>query len=196
MGFLHGAADIIRECNRTKRDYWFIDHAYFNRGYETGNFRVIKNGIHKTVVSGKPRFHVACTPWKQGGTKTVIIPPSAMIIYTFDAQGWLDEQLAALAGKEVIVKRKEDGPLAHVLKDANSLYSFASVAEVEASRAGIPVFVSEQSPCWPITGTDNNKMHIPDRKAWLGSLTNAQFHISEMASGVAWRILNGADNLQ
>lgn len=183
MGFLHGASEVIRWCRKVGRDFWFIDHAYWNRGYEAGNFRVVRNGIHKTEVSGSGRPIPKTEEWKDGEV-ILVIPPSEMIAKTFHAEDWLDRAIQRLEGSPFIVKRKEEGPLEWYLPRAKFMLSFASVAEVEALIAGVPV-VTHIGPGKPLSGS------MDDRKPWLESLACGQFTVEEMKSGRAWEILNG-----
>lgn len=182
MGFLHGAFEVIRWCRKTGREFWFIDHAYWDRGYDRGHFRVVKNGIHKTHISGEGDTPPV-QPWHGGDL--VIIPPSEMIAITFDAQDWTEKALerAQGMGMRVRVKQKADGPLAPLLPDCGLMFSFASVAEVEAVIAGVMTY-SVMGPAKPINGKT-------DRDRWLRSLAAGQFYLNQMRSGEAWRILNG-----
>lgn len=183
MGFLHGASEIIRYCRKKKREFWFIDHAYWNRGYEKANFRVVRNGIHKTEVRGSGRPTPVVEDWKDG-ERILVIPPSEMIAQTFEAHGWIDQAVERLKGSKFVVKRKEDGPLKWYLADVKFMVSFASVAEVEALIAGVPV-VTQVGPGKPMSGSKG------ERKAWLESLACGQFTVEEMKNGKAWEILNG-----
>jgi len=198
MGFLHGTAEIIRERRKQGLPFWFIDHAYFRRGYDKANFRVVRNGIHKCWVSGESRFHVKLSRWHHGDD-IIVIPPPPMVEFTYDLQGWVEQTLGELknhTNRRVIVKKKEDGVLADYLGRAWALVSYASVADVEAVCAGVPVFTSPYSPAAPVGKRDLSLIEVPylvDREVWAGSLTCGQFHVTEMASGEAWRILNEVD---
>ena len=62
---------------------------------------------------------------------------------------------------------------------------------------GIPSFCSEHSPAWPVSMSlkDLNQIEDPlysgERQQWLYSLVGSQFTEHEMASGIAYRYING-----
>lgn len=199
MGFDQGTDDLIIQCMNECRDFYFIDHAYFDRGYETGNFRVIKNGIHQTKILKAPPSGRSLEPWKKPNEDdfVIIIPPPPKLIKVFDLEGWTEETVRTVkkyTDRPILVKPKDSQtPLSLYLTRAHCVVSFSSVAEVEAVVSGVPVFVSDYSPASPVGCKDFRQIEspiYPERQGWIDSLAYSQFHVSQMESGEAWRILN------
>ena len=199
MGFDQNTDDLVIQCMNECRDFYFIDHAYFDRGYELGNFRVIKNGIHQSKVIPAPKSERKLEPWKKPHEDdfVIIIPPPPKLIKVFDLDGWTEETVKTVkkySDRPILVKGKDAlMPLSLYLTKAHCLVSFSSVAEVEAAQAGVPVFVSDYSPASPVGCKDFRQIEspiYPERQGWIDSLNYSQFHTSQMESGEAWRILN------
>ena len=180
----------------------FMDHAYFERGYEKCNFRVLFNQIHQTGVipslsaERMPKAH----DWRQGG-KVFVIPVAPNCATWHDADHWTAETVATLrkhTDREIVVKPKNAAPLSTMLDKAWAVVSHSSVAAVEAAHLGVPVFGPETSPGYPVGLSDLSKIEapaFPDRDEWLKTLSYSQFHLSEIRSGKAWRILKQLNGL-
>lgn len=189
---------IIR-CRKEGKPFVFLDHAYFDRGYKTGNFRVIVNGVHQTTLLDVPgdrweRFGITPKPWRQGREVVVIAPSERVCTVLGASKRWAQEtagQLGKYTSRPIRIKFKGPG-LDGELKDAHCVVSLSSVAEVEAALIGVPVFASQHSPAAPIAEQDFSKIEsplYPDRGAWLRTLAYSQWHISEMADGTTTRHL-------
>jgi hypothetical protein len=180
----------LRECIENNKPFIFVDHAYFNRGYGNANFRVIRSDIHqrKAKAVDRPRFPVEMKPWKQG-SKILVFPPSDTIKATYGAHSWTVDTVAGLADRPVIVKHKLDPkPLTEYLKDAYAVIGYGSVASVESVLAGVPAVAGPRCPC---TSMGYHFNELPDREAWVNTLTWSQFHISEIESGLCREVING-----
>jgi hypothetical protein len=195
MGFDQNSDDLIIQCREEKRDYFFIDHAYFDRGYEKGNFRVIKNGVHQSELKKAPESKRELSDWTKGSF-VIVIPPPPKIAKVFGLNNWVEEtvkEIRKYTDRRIFIKQKQSLlPLSFYLNGAHCVVSFASVSEVEAAISGVPVFVSKYSPAYPISGdiTKIETPEYPERREWLSSLEASQFHTSQMESGEAWRQLN------
>lgn len=203
MGFHFGCEEIVTECLRTEREFWFVDHAYFNRGYETGNFRLIRNAVHQAKILPLPsRWNREVVGWRSGGSDVIVIYPSKNIQRVLEQPNWKErvcDELPRYTNRKIIVKRKGDGELKPLLKNAHAVVSLASVAEVEAAAFGVPVFVSEWSPCASISAGTLAEIETPrkpDRTAWLASLSNAQWSVEEMSKGKPFEVLSGYFDLR
>jgi hypothetical protein len=196
MGFDQNADNLVMQCMKEGREFYHIDHAYFDRGYEGGNFRVVKNGIHQNRLKVAPPSSRKIKDW-QDGEIVIIIPPPPKIAKVFGLKDWVDETVATVrkhTDRQIMVKQKQTFlPLEFWLEKAHCLVSFASVADVEAVMNGVPVFVSKHSPAASVGEFDFSKIEEPikpNRQLWLDTLSYSQFHISQMSSGEAWRALN------
>lgn len=198
--------DHLLEKRRLKEPFVFMDHAYFERGYDKGNFRILLNCIHQTEVihdlpyDRAPQIH----DWRQGG-KVYVIPVAPNCAIWHDAGSWTSETVAELrkhTDREIVVKPKNGPPLLDFLRTAWAVVSHSSVAAVEAAQHGVPVFGPKTSPAHGVGLEDLAKIETParpTRRDWLKTLSYSQFTLSEIKSGKAWSILrdvHGADNLR
>jgi hypothetical protein len=178
----------------------YLDHAYFDRGYDKMNFRVILNGIHQTAVrhdlpdDRMLRFCPLPRPWKQG-SKVIVIPVQPNPARLYGEEDWTDRTVETLkkhTDREIIVKDKASGPLAPLLHDAWAVVSHSSVAAVEAAYLGVPVFGPATSPAYYVGEEELSEIEspaTPQRDAWLRTLSYSQFHLSEIRSGLAWEVI-------
>lgn len=179
----------------------FCDHAYLNRGYFNGNFRVIHSDIHqrKLVVRDKAKtFKYEGRPWRKG-SDILLFPPSNTITETFGAENWVEETIAEIrkhTDRRIVIKHKQaPKPLKYYLKDAHAVVGYGTVASVEAALYGVPVFAGPRCPATPIAATDLSQIEsplTPDREAWFRSLTWSQFSLDEIRSGLCRETVLGA----
>jgi hypothetical protein len=195
--------DFIPELRSAQdKPYIFIDHAYFDRGYRAGNFRVIRSNVHqvslKTGRTDRPKTYTPRFDPKRKGKTILVFPPSETMQQTFDAQNWTDETVAEIrkySDRPIIIKRKHtELPLEHYLRSAHCVVGFGTVAVVKALMAGIPAVAGPRCPATPVA-CPMEKIESPeigDREAWFNSLTWSQFHISEIQNGLCREVMNGA----
>ncbi len=187
----------LRDYVRSGKDYLYADNSYFDRGPRSGNFRLIRKGIHLThVLPEQPGRSVVVPepePWRKlepGRTRQsiVVIPPSPYLIAIWDEQSWLAdtlEELRAYSTKPVIVKQDKRDHLRDYLRvnDACAVVTYSSVAGVEAALWGYPVFAGNRCPAKPISAgalKDINNPQYPERKEWLRSLAYANWSVTRM----------------
>ena len=180
------------------RHFVYCDHAYFERGYEKLNFRVLVDEPHQSKLrtdlpdDRMRRFCPFPRPWVQG-SKVVVIPAQPMMELYHDASAWTNEAVETLkrhTDREIVVKEKGQGDFQEVLKDAWAVVSHSSVAAVEAAYSGVPVFGPRTSPAFWVGEEDLTKIEepaTPDREHWLRTLSYSQFHLDEIKNGMAWR---------
>ena len=189
MGLACGRA---RKWMDEGRDFIYLDHAYFNRGWAHNNFRAVRNGVHLNMIKPRPpdrleRFGITVEPWRKTGTKIVIIPPSP-----FHVDIWphlktyvetTKQRLAEVTDRPIYVKA-EKGGLRQCLADAWALVCPASVAGVEAALMGVPVFSSPMCPSAPVSAGSiddiENPLLVDNRKEWAASLAYASWNASEI----------------
>lgn len=192
--------DALRLAFEKEKPFVFVDHAYFGRGYEAQNFRVILSDIHQRKLVRREKakgFGYEGRDWRKGDT-ILIFPPSPTIAALFGAQNWVEQVKAGLrdhTDRRLIVKEKHaPQPLKHYLKTAHAVIGYGTVATVEAALYGVPVFTGPRCPATPIGLRDPALIEspiYPDRGAWFNSLTHSQFHISEIRSGLCRETLLG-----
>lgn len=193
--------DSLKERIERDRPFIFADHAYFGRGYEAQNFRVILSDVHQRKLVERPKAKGFCyegRPWRKGDD-ILIFPPSPTIAKTFGAENWVEQVKAGLrqfTDRRLVVKHKHaPEPLKHYLKTAHLVVGYGTVATTEAALYGVPVYAGPRCPATPIALTDPSLIEspiYPDREPWFNSLTHSQFHISEIRSGLCRETLLGA----
>ena len=202
-GLDHDSLGRIKQCQKEGRQFVFLDHAYFNRGYKTGNFRVCLNGVHQSTLLEVPgdrleRLGLQVKPWRTGREIVVLAPSERVCDAVGVSKRWAQEiagKIGKYTGRPVRLKFKGPG-LGGELKDAHCVVSLSSVAEVEAALIGVPVFTSEYSPASPIAEHDFLKIEspiYPDREPWLKNRSYSQWNIGEFGEAIRHlqRVLNG-----
>lgn len=186
-----------------KRDFLYIDHGYWNRGY---SFRVIVGETHLTRLLDRPGDRISTNPvngnpttpviapwkrWHDGSGQIVLIPPSEVVASMFRVpggpRGWIDSMTATLrkyTKRELKFKKEKSPPLAEYCNGAHAVVTFGSVAGVEAAAMGYPVFSGPICPTRPISAGPLENIETPvysdNREAWLRSLSYAQYTFDEL----------------
>lgn len=190
----------VMKLMQERKPFLHLDHAYFKRGYEHGNVRVNFGHFHQTRLLDVPEDRVTLArkrlePWRKSGSHVVIVSPSERICRLLsqlrgipgNSKDWCrmaESDVKRYTDRPVIVKDK-GGSFLDAIRNAWAVVSLSSVAEVEAVVHGVPVFVSQDSPAYPMTGElkDIEKPSYPDRDIWLRTLSYSQFHLSELSDG-------------
>jgi hypothetical protein len=183
----------IKQCQKDGRPFIFLDHAYFERGYQYGNFRVCVGGVYESRLLEVPsdRVRTELKPWRQGREVLVLVPSERVCEAIGASKSWAQETLEEVkryTSRPVRLKAKGD----KWPTDIHCVVSLASVAEVEMAVSGVPCFTSEHSPASQISEKDFSKIETPiypDREPWLRSLSYSQWNVGEMAVGQTIRHL-------
>lgn len=178
--------------------------------------RIVWNNLQHTKLIDRPadrweRLGIKMQPRRRQGRKILITAPDEKpcIFYGIELQQWIDSTVATLkqltdrpielrqrAKNVVKLNRGSENSFEAALDDAFAVVSFNSVAAVESVMMGVPVFVlAPASAALPVANTDLTKINdpwYPDddlREVWARHLAYGQFHVKEMESGQAHRIL-------
>jgi hypothetical protein len=183
----------IKNCEKTGRDFYYVDTGYFGNFPSLGNptgkkiyHRIVKNDLQHSTIKPRPSDRwmklVGQDPrlewkgWKRNGKKILLVLPNpkACNYYNFDTQTWVEETT-----KEI--KKHTDMPIEIRVKGSRSYrnheYSiydafnsgvhatvcFNSIAALESVLYGIPAFVSVPCAASPISNTDLSQLMNP----WL-----------------------------
>jgi hypothetical protein len=216
-GFGDPVEEKIVKCMREARPFLHMDHAYFKRGYEHGNFRINFGHFHQTKLLPVSRVRTGLATkrlqdWKKGGRQIVVVVPSDRICMVLGSlhnkiikpKDWARETEARLEKytDRPLIRKEKGGSILDALKGAHACVSLSSVAEVESAVYGVPVFTSYDSPASQVSEKDLAKIEAPiypDREQWLRTLSYSQFHISELKDGTAVSILKdlyGLDDIR
>lgn len=206
-GMLRGLEPTLRQAQAEGRTWYYADRGYLraSRGEDySGYFRVTRNDyqIDGYGLSDGERFRalgIIPAPWREDGKYIVFCPPSEtwcrlMGIDLQQFTGHTLYRIKALTDRKVTVRNKFSiRTLAMDLLDCWCLVTYSSNVAVEAALAGVPVICLGRCAATAISGTldDIHDPPRPDRENWLGVLADSQWQLSEMRSGLCWRMLNG-----
>lgn len=124
-GILRGSGLVYKECVRHKKDFLFIDHAYFMKGYEHPTWmRVTKNRhtfgpnlLNKDDARFQEHFanRYSLQPWRGSGSgPIVVLPPTHAISWLFDAHDWQEDmikQIRSLTDHPIKIRVKPEDPI-------------------------------------------------------------------------------------
>jgi len=124
LGILRGTGLVFRECRDQGIDFFYIDHAYFNAGYERGWLRLVKN--HHTMCEIQPSDSLRWdtyfaaenplskwSPRQNNGDVILVLPPTQAVSWMFHAQTWLEDTLQEIqkyTDKTIVVRPKPNEP--------------------------------------------------------------------------------------
>lgn len=90
-GILRGGDMIIKTAKNTKREFVYIDHAYFNAGHTTNRpaYRIVKNELQLTSLIKRPadrfeQLNIKVRPWRKSGEYILVCPPSPATVQFYD----------------------------------------------------------------------------------------------------------------
>lgn len=191
-GVRPGWQHLWNQAKAEGRDWYYVDNSVFDCAREQ-QFRIARNRIQHTgrgESDGKrlAALGVKVKPMREDGEHVVLAAQSQEFMQVVAGDpGWLDRMttgLRAIHGDRVIVRTKHTArPLATDLKNAGLLVTWSSAAAVTALLEGIRVLCAPEC-CATYAGADRAK--------WAAVLADNQFDLSEIASGKAWKAINGA----
>ena len=177
--------------------------------------RIVKNDLQHGEVISRPddrfkQFNKTFKPWKKDGRKILIAAPDEKPckFYNTTQQEWIENTINSLkkyTDRPVIVRERAPKRIDRITtdtlqsaldNDVFALVTFNSVAAVESIFYGIPAFtLAPANAASPVSLQDLSKIenpYYPDEDklyAWGCHLSYGQFHISEMTSGKALKML-------
>lgn len=131
LGVLRGTGQMLKEARAKGFDTYYMDHAYFNPGYQgKGWMRVTKNGHSNTILRTVPKDrwkgHFKKSnivyPWKtnsERGNKILVLPPTHAVSWFMDLNySWEEDVVAQLKSilpenewSRITVRRKPSEPI-------------------------------------------------------------------------------------
>ena len=187
-GLARGAPQLVEKAKEAGHDWYYVDHGYFKRGHTTGYYRVTKNGHQQDWIRDCPDDRWSKLGVKlherRGGSMVVIVPPSASV------QAVFGPFFEPPAGQ---VSRKDNKPFFEKFPDAKVVYTYNSIAAVEAIAHGVPCVVTGQSAAAPVASKSIDELTFPApelQRRWAASIAYGQFTMEEMRSGLAWRMVS------
>jgi len=118
-GILRGGGDLLRHLNQGNHKYYYMDHAYFNAGYNKHNewMRVTADGFNcnKITDTDSTKFNklfdrnFELKPWRRDGQKILILPPTDPVSYVFGSHEWTEtvvEKVKNLTTRDIVIRGK------------------------------------------------------------------------------------------
>jgi len=175
--------------------------------------RIVKNGLQHTAVK-----KVSSTRWyenfnypiqqqtKRGNHILLVLPSEKPCkFYDIDLQDWTKRTIGEIkkhTDRPIKIRVKPDTRAARlqhtVFDDLNNCWAtvtYNSIAAVESVMSGVPAFTLAPTAADPVCDKDLSNLEDPtlyhkdQLRAWAYHLAHGQFHISELKSGVALRML-------
>jgi hypothetical protein len=179
--------------------------------------RIVKNGLQHSDIIERPgdRFKMLGLSVKKhtkrkGGAVLLALPsPKPCKFYDIDLEKWTADTIAEIrkhTDREIIIREKPklraervNNSIYEDFKKAHVLVTYNSIAAVESILHGIPAITLAPTAADPVSDKELSKVedptihHIDKLTAWAHHLAYGQFHIQEMMSGHAWRMLKHED---
>ncbi|MCW2338503.1 hypothetical protein M2337_002736 [Sphingobium sp. B2D3A] len=203
-GVLRGSDRILQQAQSQNLHYFYVDHAYFNRGHGK-SYRITRNRyeagkVRRVDVDRLKLLNLDIQPWRKNGRSIIVCPPTEYFIAAHGCENWMEATLATLrleTDRPIVVREKPQPgqpfvPLAQALRGAHALVTHSSNVAIEAACLGTPIFVSPTSAAAPIGQTDMGLIETPrypDRDEWLAHLAYSQYTMNEIQDGTAWHLL-------
>lgn len=190
-GILAGSGEIYKQCQREKKNFYFMDHGYFTNAHDSPHWlRITKNKHCQNIMQERPAdryekyFKQEMKPW-QRGKKILVLPPTNAISNFFNVTDWLDNTLKILrknTDRQIVIREKPynptitmdhvgatvkvDRPTQHKGKiewtDYFATVTYNSNTMVASLFNGVPVFCDPtNSGAAPISESDFSKIETP-----------------------------------
>ena len=177
--------------------------------------RIVKNDLQHGEIIPRPddrfrKFNKEFKPWKKTGSKILIAAPDEKPckFYGTTQEDWIKNTVEIIkqhTDRPIVVRERSKNRIDRVVHntlqaalddDVFALVTFNSVAAIESIFHGIPAFtLAPSNAASPVALQDLSKIENPyypikDKLyAWGCHLAYGQYHISEMRTGVAKRML-------
>lgn len=177
--------------------------------------RIVKNDLQHGEIIDRPddrfrKFNKTIHPWRKDGRKILIAKPDEKPckFYGIDLETWLDHTVKTIrqyTDRPIEIRDRAKQRVERVnstleealADDVFALVTFNSIAATESIFFGVPAFVlAPSNAASPVASRDLSQIenpYYPDKDKvykWACHLAYGQFHIDELRSGTAWRILN------
>lgn len=181
--------------------------------------RIVDNNLQHGTVVPRPgdrweRLNIRLQPRKYGNAIVIAAPDAKpCAFYGIDLQQWINSTVSTIRAntdRPIILRNRNPDPrfraqntLAEDLQNGvHAVVTFNSVAATESIIAGVPVFaLAPSNAALPVSNIDltlidNPWFPDPDQVyQWASHLAYGQFHITELANGVASRILQQTEEI-
>lgn len=183
--------------------------------------RIVPNDLQHSAVLPRPpdrlsRLNIRIQPRQRSGSEILIAAPDdkPCVFYGIDQQQWLDDTIKHIrqhTDRPIQIRERRASRRERVdpatsfesqLHNAWAVVTYNSIAATEAVIAGVPAFVlAPSNAARPVSNVDLSCIDnpwFPDTDqvhAWACHLAYGQFHVTELTTGVAHRILQETEEM-
>ena len=212
-----GKRKLIKWCWENNHEFYYMDSGYVGNYKSKSNpygwklwHRIVKNDVQHNEIIDRPddrwkRLDYQIEKRKQGNHILLVTPSEKPCkFYGIDRNTWVRETVAEIkkyTDRPIIIRDKAPRPQRVVktifddLKDCHALVTYQSIAAVESVLYGVPAFTLAPTAADPVCDKDLSLIEDPTQQdmdkihKWAHHLAYGQFHIDEMKTGAAHRIL-------
>ena len=210
-GMLRHNWRLRKQCIRTGRDWYLADNGYMRPGQFQGYYRITRNALlcdgHSPPCTARlDALGVRPRPWRQNGRYVLLCVPYTEYCgyWGFNGREWQKTQMAKLreaTDRPIVLSYKpgdprmpaDQPPIESQLAGAWAVVAHDSNIAVDAIIAGVPVFVTGETPARLMGRADAADIEQPlypdNRREWLATLAANQWTLDEFMSGRAWEDL-------
>lgn len=186
--------------------------------------RIEKNAMQQTRILDVPddrwQALVKFNPslqyrgWRKPGSKILLIMSTdkPFEYYGHNRQEWIDSTIATLkqhTDREIVLREKagrgertNDTIYDALDNDIYAVVTYNSIAAVEAIQYGIPAFSCAPTAASAVSTNDLSRIESPVKPdedviyKWLSSIAYGQFSLTEILTGLAWRLVQENEQRQ
>ncbi len=207
-GLVGQNAENIKELQRRRQQFIFIDMPYWNRwlpGQDptSSSWRVIVNGLHVNHLDNfDDKRSVPLKPQRSPGEYILVCPSSYTLNQFYEQPNWLNDtikDLKAITDRPIKIRQKPrsnhtsgpsvaDVPLEQDLNNAYCVVTMASIVGVESLIYGVPAISASFGPIGMLDSTrlnDIDSITFPQRSNWVNTLGYHQWTVKELENGIA-----------
>ena len=212
-----GKRKLIQWCWKTQHTFYYMDSGYVGNYKSVTNpqgwklwHRIVKNNVQHSDIVDRPddrwkRLDYPIHSRKQGAHILLVTPSEKPCkFYGIDRDTWVTntiEEIKKYTDRLILVRDKAtrqqriSNTIFDDLKNCHALVTYQSIAAVESVLYGIPAFTLAPTAADPVCDKDLSRIESPTQQdndkiyKWACHLAYGQFHIEELQSGIAHKIL-------
>lgn len=212
-----GKRKLIKWCLENKHTFYYMDSGYVGNYKSKSNpqgwklwHRIVKNGVQHDEIIDRPddrwkRLDYPIEKLKHGKHILLVTPSEKPCkFYGIDKNNWIKATVAEIkkhTDRPIVVRDKAprqqriNKTIFEDLNNCHALVTYQSIAAIESVLYGIPAFTLAPTAADPVCDKDLSLIETPTQQdldkihKWAHHLAYGQFHIDELKSGKAYKIL-------
>jgi len=216
-----GKRKLIKQCWETNKTFYYMDSGYVGNYKSKSNpygwklwHRIVKNDVQHSNIIDRPGDR-----WKQldypienrkQGEHILLVTPSEKPckFYGIDKDTWVSNTISEIkkyTDRPIVIRDKAPRQqritrtIFEDLNNCHALVTYQSIAAVESVLYGVPAFTLAPTAADPVCDKDLSLIEHPTQQdqdkiyKWACHLAYGQFHIDELKTGTAYRLLRGLE---